>query len=104
MKILLLIDALDIGGAETHVLTLAKGLRAQGHTVAVLSSGGALEGALAACGVTIHRFPTASLRRASLVLSLGRCVRTLRRLQRAQKFDIMHAHTRRTALLLRLFA
>ena len=103
MKILLLIDALDIGGAETHVLTLAKGLRAQGHTVAVLSSGGVLEGALTACGVTIHRFPTASIRHASLVLSLGRCVRTLRRLQRTQNFDIMHAHTRRTALLLRLF-
>lgn len=103
MKILLLIDALGVGGAETHVITLAKGLQAQGHTVAVLSSGGVLERSLASCGVAVYRFPTASLRRASFALSLLRCVRTLRRLQKTQNFDVMHAHTRRTALLLRLF-
>lgn len=103
LKILLLIDALGVGGAETHVITLAKGLLDGGHTVAVLSSGGVLERALTACGVTVYHFPTASLRRASFVLSACRCVRTLRRLQKTQNFDVMHAHTRRTALLLRLF-
>ena len=40
MKILLLIDSLGIGGAETHVFELAGGLRELGAEVCVASSGG----------------------------------------------------------------
>ena len=39
-------DALDIGGAETHVVTLANGLASLGHDVTVVSGGGRLEGSL----------------------------------------------------------
>lgn len=102
MRILLLIDALDTGGAETHVLTLAKGLARAGNYVSVLSSGGCLEGKLAEVGVTVYRFP-ASLRGADFGRSLTRHVALLRRLHAQSGFDIMHAHTRRTAMLLRVF-
>ena len=42
MKILLLTDKMDIGGAETHVFSLARELHRAGNRVAVASSGGAL--------------------------------------------------------------
>ncbi|MBR0443003.1 MAG: glycosyltransferase [Clostridia bacterium] len=100
MKILLLIDALDIGGAETHVITLAKGLNESGHEVSVLSSGGDLEEKLAECGVRVLRF-CASVTGAAFGLALIRHVAFLRRLQKQHGFDILHAHTRRTAVMLR---
>ena len=43
LKILILTDKLSLGGAETHILTLCSGLEALGHSVTVISSGGALE-------------------------------------------------------------
>jgi polysaccharide pyruvyl transferase CsaB len=102
MRILLLIDALDMGGAETHVITLAKGLQAAGHCVWVVSSGGRLEGQLTEGGVTALRFP-ASVTGAAFGLSFVRHILFLRRLHRQYGFDILHAHTRRTALMLRAY-
>ena len=42
LKILLLTDRLSLGGAETHILSLYNELCALGHSVTVISSGGAL--------------------------------------------------------------
>lgn len=100
MNILLLIDQLQAGGAETHVLTLARALMRQGHTVTVASDGGML--AQAAVDLTLVSPPRPwSGRRfwPSLVPGLL----FLRRLHKEHHFDVIHAHTRRTALLLRLF-
>ena len=40
MKILMATMGLDIGGAETHIVELAKELRSDGHDVAIVSNGG----------------------------------------------------------------
>ena len=40
MKILMATMSLDIGGAETHIVELAKELKHQDHDVAVISNGG----------------------------------------------------------------
>ena len=40
MKILMATMGLDIGGAETHIVELAKELKHQGHDVAIISNGG----------------------------------------------------------------
>ena len=40
MKILLSLMKLDIGGAETHILELAKELKKRGNVVYVASNGG----------------------------------------------------------------
>lgn len=100
MNVLLLIDALTTGGAETHVVTLARSLASGGHTVSVLSDGGALEGRLIDAGVRcLHPpcpFGGAAWR------GFWRNLRFLRRLDLEQCYDIFHAHTRRTALLLRM--
>ncbi len=98
MRILMLIDRLDIGGAETHVLTLAAALQRTGAQVTVLSFGGTLESKLRADGVRCLHFP------APMSSGIG-CLRNLaflRRLVRRSRYDVIHAHTRRCALLLRL--
>ncbi len=102
MNVLLLIDALEIGGAETHVVTLAKGLTRAGHRVSVLSEGGTLEGSLRAQGVRLLHFP-ARICGVAFAFSLPALVGYLRQLQKQYRFDVMHAHTRRCALLLGLF-
>ena len=40
MKILMATMGMDIGGAETHIVELAKELKKQGHDVAIVSHGG----------------------------------------------------------------
>lgn len=52
MNILLGLMGLDIGGAETHVVTLAQALRKNGHSVVVVSSGGIYEEAITKHGIS----------------------------------------------------
>ena len=40
MKILMATMGLDIGGAETHIVELAKELKSEGHDIAIVSNGG----------------------------------------------------------------
>ena len=40
MKILMATMGLDIGGAETHIVELAKELKSEGHSIAIISNGG----------------------------------------------------------------
>ena len=51
MKILLVTDKMQLGGAETHIATLAEGLIKRGFTVTLVSAGGALADSLATLGV-----------------------------------------------------
>ena len=57
MKILLLIDGMGIGGAETHVLTLAKALIREGKAVDVMCAGGAYTEALMRAGAGVYFAP-----------------------------------------------
>ena len=50
MKILLASMSMDIGGAETHIVELAKGLVAAGHQVHVVSEGGIFADELVSIG------------------------------------------------------
>ena len=43
---LLLTNSFSTGGVETHIISLAKALKARGYFVAVASAGGSLEGEL----------------------------------------------------------
>ncbi len=97
MKILLLIDRLEMGGAETHVITLARALAQRGNCVCVLSAGGGLE-PMQSGGIRYLHFSVAP----TTATGWLRCFFELRRLLRREHFDVLHAHTRRTALMLRL--
>jgi polysaccharide pyruvyl transferase CsaB len=89
LKILMLTDKLSIGGAETHILTLVRGLSAVGHSVTVVSSGGALEALVA------HKKINVSTHSPKLFFSFFELLAFARR----EKFDIIHSHARLPSLL-----
>ena len=93
MKILLLIDSLGIGGAETHVYDLARELASVGHSVTVASSGGELADRLRDVGVRHIRLCFFTR---GVISGVSACTR-LRRLVAREHFDIIHAHSRRAA-------
>ena len=91
----MLCDSMDCGGAETHILTLAGALVARGHSVCVLSRGGRLVEELLAVGV---RHVSARSFFPSFVSAIAYRIKLCRLLDR-EKFDVVHAHSRRSAFL-----
>ena len=94
MKILILTDKMDIGGAETHVYELSRSLSLQGHEVKIFSEGGRTAELLSGEVELIYsgglnQFP----------LSLPRAARRLLFVLRDFKPDVVHAHTRKTLFL-----
>lgn len=98
MRVLLITDRMDHGGAETHILQLARGLSALGVQVCVLSSGGAGADSLALAGIEHISLPLC--RRSPLALLKN--AHALRAILRQGGFSVIHAHARLPALLLRL--
>ena len=94
MKILLITDRLDVGGAETHLLSLAKALRRRGHRVSVVSSGGRLSKELASFGV-----PHLTLPLSKDPLSLALSYLSLSSLIKRERFDLIHSHARLPSFL-----
>ena len=90
MKVLMATMALDIGGAETHIVELSKELVRQGHEVLVASNGGVYVPELAAAG--IRHFVVPMHRRD--VGCILRSRRLLAALIRREKPDVVHAHAR----------
>lgn len=95
MKILMLTTKMDIGGAETHIAELCRGLKAAGHEPEVASAGGAYADELAAEGIAQHILPLDSKSPASV----RRCLAGLRRLITENGYDVVHAHARIPAFL-----
>ena len=89
MKIFMATMGLGIGGAETHIVELAKELKARGHEVVIASNGGRLCGRGGGGGnpalcCPMHRRSVGMLRSRTL----------LRRILREERPDIVHAHAR----------
>ena len=61
MKILMATMGLGIGGAETHIVELAKELKHQGHDIAIVSNGGVYVPEITAAGVFSSRPALTSL-------------------------------------------
>lgn len=90
MKILMATNGLDIGGAETHIVELAKELTHRGHQIVIVSAGGVYVSELEQVGI---RHYTAPLNSRSPV-PMYRSYRRLREIIRKEKPDIVHAHAR----------
>lgn len=95
MRILMLTDRMDIGGAQTHIATLCRALCAQGHEVTLLSAGGCFADGLRRYGVHTASWPSDK----RTPLAVFRCAVRLHRLLKKDTFDVLHAHTRFTATL-----
>ena len=95
MKIMMATMGLDIGGAETHIVELAKELKNQGHDIAIVSNGGVYVPEIEAAGIRHYAAP---LNRRSLPAMLrGR--RLLREIIDRERPDLVHAHARIPAFL-----
>ena len=94
-KVLMALMGLEIGGAETHVVELSKELHRQGWEVVVVSNGGVYERELTDAGIRCYHAP---LHKRSAALML-RSLHMLRRVIRAEKPDVVHAHARIPAML-----
>lgn len=95
MKILMATMGLDIGGAETHIVELAKELKHQGHDIIIVSNGGVYVPEITAAGIRhydapMHRRNVRDMRRARAIL---------RDVIRREQPDIVHAHARIPAFL-----
>ncbi len=95
MKILMLIDKMERGGAETHVLTLASSLVLRGHSVCIASNGGALTEEVLASGIAHEKMPLGSLSPNDMIS----CRRRLKKMLRSGGFDIVHSHARLASTL-----
>lgn len=96
MKILILTDRLDMGGAETHIALLASELSKGGHEVTVASSG----------GIIADRLKDLNIRHISMPLGTHSPIRWLilrrkiRNFVRREGVHVAHAHARVPALLI----
>ncbi len=95
LNILICTTRMGIGGAETHVLTLARELKRLGHRVEAASSGGILARKLKESGIPHTVLPLD--RRDPVSVSVSR--RGLLRLARMMRADIVHAHGRIPAFI-----
>ncbi len=97
MKILILTDRLDIGGAETHIAQLALTLCDEGNNVIVASAGGATADWLEKQGITHYCMPLGTHSPLKWLLLRLR----IRKLAKQERIGIAHAHARVSALLIR---
>ena len=84
-----------IGGAETHVVELSRGLAALGHDVTVASNGGVYVDELLRAGVKHFTVPLHTKNPVSMMKSYFK----LKKLIKREKFDIVHAHSRIPAFI-----
>ena len=95
-NILLSLQQLTIGGAETHVTELAKELKRRGYNVVVTSSGGVYEKELAEAGIKHYKVPLQSKN----PLKVMKSVRILKKVIKDERIDIVHSHARISSFIL----
>ncbi len=95
MRILLVSTRMGIGGAETHILTLARVLRRRGHHIHILSAGGAYIPALISSKIEHTTLP---LDRKDIV-SVVKSAREIWNIAREGRYDVVHAHGRIPAFI-----
>ena len=84
---------MNVGGAETTTLEIARALRAANARALVVSEGGALADALAAAGAELVNMPVAS--KNPFVMAAN--IRRLRQLVEGENINILHARSRAPA-------
>lgn len=98
MKILLVLMGMEIGGAETHVLELALGLKRCGTEVLVASNGGVYTKELEENGIKHFKVPLNSRNPKRMLKSII----LLSKIIRKESPDVVHGHARIPSFLLGL--
>lgn len=95
-KILLALMGLSIGGAETHVVELAIGLKKAGYTPIVVSNGGVYVKVLEENGIKHYKVPLNNKN----PLNMIRSYKALKHILEEEHIDLIHAHARIPAFIL----
>lgn len=98
LNVLLSLMQLDIGGAETHVVELAKELKRKGLNPIIASNGGAYEKEIEEAGIKHYCVPLQNKNPKNMIKS----VRLLKRIIKDEKIDIVHSHARIPSFILGL--
>ncbi len=96
LNVLLSLMQLDIGGAETHVVELAKELKRKGLNPVVTSNGGAYEAELQEAGIKHYCVPMQNKNPLNMLKSVHR----LKNIINNEKIDIVHSHARIPSFIL----
>ncbi|MDF2892294.1 MAG: epsD 1 [Clostridia bacterium] len=88
--ILLATMSLDIGGAETHIVELAKGLKKEGFHVVVASNGGGFVKELENCNIKHYTVPLHNKKPNNVY----KAYKMLQQIVIEEKIDLVHAHAR----------
>lgn len=90
VRVLMLIDALNVGGTETHVLNLTRKLMDNGIYVVVATTGGPMEKLFESYGIKIIKIPaTGDYISNKKVYGL---IKTLKEIIDKEKINIVHCH------------
>ena len=89
-NILITTMRLDIGGAETHIVELAKGLAQVGFNVVVASTGGVYEKELISSNIKLYHVPLDNKKPHNVVKAYNQ----LKSIIEEEKIDLVHAHAR----------
>ena len=95
MKLLMVTMGLDIGGAETHIVELARELHRRGYDVLVASNGGSYVPELEKNGIKHYLVPLHTKNPVCVIKSR----RLLKEILAEEKPDIVHAHARIPAFI-----
>jgi glycosyltransferase involved in cell wall biosynthesis len=97
MKILFLVNHLNVGGITSYIFTLASGLKKEGHSVFIASSGGELLPKFNDLGIIYISIPIKTKNELSLKILLSAF--KLSKVIKDNKIDILHSHSRTTQVL-----
>ena len=95
MNILLCGASMGLGGAETHILSLAEALAERGHRVTVAAERGELCDELRRRRIRFIRIPLSS----SDIRSASKSYKILKKVLLMWDFDVVHSHSRLSALM-----
>jgi len=89
-NILITTMRLDIGGAETHIVELAKGLSREGFNVIAASAGGVYEKELAESGIKVYHVPLDNKKPHNVIKAYFK----LKNIIKENRIALVHAHAR----------
>lgn len=96
MNIMMSLMQLDIGGAETHVVELAKELKRRGHNIIITSNGGAYVAELNRCGIKHYEVPLQNKKPQNVLKAFS----LLKKIITEEKIDLVHSHARIPSFIL----
>lgn len=95
-NLMLSLMQLDIGGAETHVVELAKELKKRGYNIVVTSNGGVYVQELESAGIKHYTVPLQNKNPKNVL----KAWKMLRAIIEEEKIDLVHSHARIPSFIL----